>query len=71
MAITALLEQVSSLGHAEQVQLFDFLSQQIAPEPASTEIIELLDERLADLENNPDTWRPAADVLRDLRSKWA
>ena len=72
MVSRALMEQVSELSALEQSELVEFIQRswdEAASVPFSERMRLLVDERLADMRDNPDDWVSAADVVAALRDR--
>jgi len=70
MVNSGLLRQVSELGRADQLELVDFIYQQHDAGVLDGETRSVLDDRLADLDANPDDEISLDDALRTLRATW-
>jgi hypothetical protein len=66
------LEQVLGLPVADRTELLHEISGSlVAFDEVSPHLSRLLDERLEDLEVNPDDWAPGDRVIADLRDRFA
>ena len=67
MVESTLLEKVLRLPAEDRRELMDEISDSLVPEqPLTPELQALLDERLADLDANPDAFRSWDEVKREL-----
>lgn len=66
MTDTTLLDQVLQLPEAERRALIAAVAESLDQEELSPAVRAILDERVADLDSDPDAGRPWVDVRRDL-----
>ena len=66
MTDTTLLDQVLQLPEAERRALIAAVAESLDQEELSPAVRAILDERLADLDSDPDAGRPWVGVRRDL-----